>query len=104
MKDTFDRFQEPERGRFGDNEAATARAPRVNGASDLTDLTVFLHAETQKAILVSSDGDNAKAKWLPKSQCEYQRTGKRERSWQGLGCEIVTVTAPGWLAKDKGLI
>jgi hypothetical protein len=109
-RDTFDMFQEPERGRFGDNESAAPSRARVNGASNLVDVTMYLHAESKRgmkeqgAIRVSDDRDDAKAKWLPKSQCEFVCTGKRERSRQGPFVEIVTVTLPEWLAKEKGLI
>lgn len=109
-RDTFDLFQDKERGLFGDNEASAPRRQRVAGASDLTDLTMCLHAESKKgqkdqgAIRVSSDGDDAKAQWLPKSQCEFALTGRRQRSQQGIGVEVVTVTLPEWMAREKGLL
>lgn len=109
IRDTFDMFQNPDRGRFGDGES-TSHRPRVTGASDLIDLTLCLHAESKRgqkeqgAIRVSSDADDAKAQWLPKSQCEFATTGKRQRSKQGIGVEVVTVTLPEWLAREKGLI
>ena len=110
-RDTFDMFKEPERGRFGDNESAAPTRARVNGASDLVDVTMYLHAESkpgqkeQGAILVSDDRDDKKAKWLPKSQVECVRTGKRERgTGRSQYVEIVTVTMPQWLASEKGLI
>ena len=62
--------------------------------SDLIDVTVQLHHETDKAILVSDDGDRGNAVWLPLSQCEIQK--------QRGG--VVIVTLPEWLALDKGLI
>lgn len=108
-RDTFDMFDRQDRGRFGDNEAAPKRQ-RVTGTSDLIDLTMCLHAESKRgqkdqgAIRVSSDGDDAKAQWLPKSQCEFALTGRRQRSTQGIGVEIVTVALPEWMAKEKGLI
>lgn len=108
-RDAFDLFQDKERGRFGDGEASAPRQ-RVTGSSDLIDVTMCLHAESKRgqkdqgAIRVSSDGDDAKAQWLPKSQCEFALTGKRQRSKQGPGVEIVTVTLPEWMAKEKGLI
>ena len=62
--------------------------------SDLIDVTVQLHMLTERAILVSDDGDEKKAKWLPISQCEVL---KRPNG-------IAIVTMPEWLALDKGLI
>ncbi len=38
----------------------------------LIDLTVQLHAKTDRAILVSNDGDEKSAVWLPLSQCEVE--------------------------------
>lgn len=63
--------------------------------SDLIDLTVHRHAETDKAIRVSDDGDDQRAVWLPKTLCEIDPT-KRPN--------IVIVTMPEWLAAEKGLI
>lgn len=63
--------------------------------SDLIDLTVQLHHTTDRAILVSDDGDRDKAVWLPLSQIETDPTEQPG---------IVIVTCPQWLAKDKGLI
>lgn len=65
-----------------------------SGASDLFDVAVQLHRKTEKAILVSSDGDQTKAQWLPKSQCEIEEKGDG----------ILIVTAPTWLLKDKGFL
>jgi hypothetical protein len=62
--------------------------------SDLLDLTVQLHHETAKAILVSDDGDKEHAVWLPLSQCEVERKAGG----------IIVVTLPEWLATDKGLV
>ena len=62
--------------------------------SDLIDITCRLHAETDKAILISDDGNRAKAQWLPKSQIEFELIPG--------GC--ITVTMPEWLAIDKKLI
>lgn len=62
--------------------------------SDLIDVTVQLHHETERAILVSDDGDREKATWIPLSQCEIL---KRPNG-------IAIVTMPEWLALDKGLI
>lgn len=63
-------------------------------AANLVDIPGFLHAETLKAVLVSDTGQESRAKWLPKSQCELVH----ERG------NAVIVTMPEWLAIDKGLI
>ncbi|MBY6239856.1 hypothetical protein [Methylosinus sp. Sm6] len=62
--------------------------------SDLVDLTMQLHHETPKAILVSDAGDRDKAVWLPKSHVEF------ERKKQG----VVVVTLPEWMAIEKKLL
>jgi hypothetical protein len=93
-RDTFDRFQQPERGRFGDNEQRS-RSPRVTGASDLIDLTLTIRCEKPHAIDVSDPaGPASRWIWLPKSQIEFEK----------VSATVVTVTLPEWLAKDKGLI
>ena len=64
------------------------------GNSDLLDMTVKLHAMTDRAVRVSDDGDDENAVWLPLSQIEVlKRPGG-----------IAIVTLPEWLALDKGLI
>lgn len=97
--DTFDKFQPPERGRFGDNESI-----RGNDSvrSDLVDLDLILHNDnpSKKAIAVSLRGDTPFEQWawLARSLIEYEETGvgvNRSR--------LVRVTMPGRLAKEKGL-
>lgn len=62
--------------------------------SDLIDLDVQIHAETERAVLVSDTGDRDDAVWLPLSQIEVNtRRGS-----------VLEITCPMWLAKDKGLI
>lgn len=62
--------------------------------SDLIDLSMQIHAETERAILVSDTGDRDDAVWLPLSQIEVnERHGS-----------VLEITCPTWLAKDKGLI
>lgn len=61
---------------------------------ELCDVTMQLHHETAKAVLVSDDGDKEKAKWLPLSQIELERKADG----------VVIVTLPTWLAKQEGLI
>lgn len=60
----------------------------------LTDITVQLHQTTERAILVSDDGDVEKAVWLPKSQIEYETKSG----------DIIEVTLPEWLATERGLV
>jgi hypothetical protein len=65
--------------------------------SDLIDLTLHQHHMTERAILVSDDGDREKAVWLPLSACDVFPVGGRSST-------IVEVTLPERLAHDKGLI
>lgn len=74
--------------------------------SDLTDLTLALHAETDKAILVSETGDPKKTVWIPKSQCEIERTGRFCQQENKVGTRkypIIIVTMPEWMAVNKEL-
>lgn len=66
------------------------------GNSDLIDVHVQLHAETERAFLVSLDGDKARAVWVPKSQCEIS-----DPPHPSPGEKLLTL--PEWLAFDKGL-
>ncbi len=61
--------------------------------SDLVDLVVVKHHETELAWLVSDDGDRDHAVWIPKSQAEL------EQDRQGL-----ILTCPERLAIEKGLV
>ena len=62
---------------------------------EVIDVTLRMHHETEKAFLVSDDGDKDKAVWIPKSQCERG---------DAKGAGIYEFTLPEWLALDKGLI
>ena len=93
MKDTFEKFESPDRGRFGDNESHGGRK-QITGKSDLVDVALIRFAETAKAVLAGETLDKSKAAWLPKSQVEIA---------SGDGNSI-TVTMPQWLAKDKGFV
>ena len=70
----------------------------TRGNSDLHDIGVALMHETEKAYLVTDGeiGDDGKPKgvWLPKSQCELDKTTR----------PLPTLTGPEWLLKSKGLI
>lgn len=76
--------------------------------SDLVDLAMVLHAETSRAVLVSSDGNEARAVWLPRSLVEIFNTGETapalRRDGQRTRRQVVTVTFPEWLAKERGLL
>ena len=61
--------------------------------SDLIDVTMQLHHRTDRAILVSDDGDKDNAVWLPLSQVEVLPKNDG----------MVEVTMPEWLAVEKGL-
>lgn len=66
---------------------------RPRGNSDLVDVTLAIWNETPKAIKVSEDETSTKT-WLPKSQIEFHyKSGN-----------IIEVTMPEWLAKEKGFI
>lgn len=64
--------------------------------SDLIDITVQLHHETERAILVSDGGDPDKAVWLAKSQIEFSPI--KDQSG------VIEVTLPEWLATERGLV
>jgi hypothetical protein len=65
--------------------------------NDRIEITVTLHADPPSAlaILVSEDGDESTAVWLPRSQIEYS---------SGDEGDIITVELPEWLAEAKWLI
>ena len=68
--------------------------------SDLIDLLLCVHVQTEKAVLVSDDGDRAKAVWLPFSQCEVEA-----KPGCGVGGAVMAdVTLPERIAREKGLI
>lgn len=74
----------------------------------LHDLTMVLHYDTGKAVLVSDTGEESRAVFLPRSQIEVVNDGKTgpavNKRGETVWLPIVTVTVPEWLAKEKGLI
>lgn len=64
--------------------------------SESCELTMHLHHETAKAYLLSEDGVEKSAQWLPKSQIEI--LDKNDRN------NIVQIKLPEWLAEKSGLI
>ena len=59
----------------------------------LTDITVRLLQETERAILVCDGDDDDKAVWLTKSKVEFEQKGG-----------LIEVTLPEWLATERGLV
>lgn len=62
----------------------------------LADVEVHLHHTTQAALLVSLDGQNSKAVWVPKSLVEVDGVAEIGRR--------VTITLPESIAIEKGLV
>lgn len=61
--------------------------------SNIIDIEGAIHAETERAILFSTTGEEDEAAWLPLSLIEVERTAS-----------TVTVTLPEQFAIDKGLV
>ena len=64
--------------------------------ADLVQVHMQLHRSTKMAMQFSDDGDEDKAKWLPRSQITATPV-------EGSGTEYY-VTMPEWLAKKNDLI
>ena len=71
----------------------------TRGNSDLIDLTLQEHARTKLAILVSDDGNEKRAVWLPLSQIEVAAV-----PGTGGARGLVLVTGPEWIFTSKGLL
>jgi len=84
-RDTLDMFQQPDRGRFGDNETQPrpGNGPKVTGSSRLVDLDMVRHNDVimPASILCSLEGSRTKAVVLPKSQIKSR--GYRPGRTQG---------------------
>src|SRR5688572_5577974 len=106
-RDTFDMFAKPDRGRFGEcgNDAVTGND---SVRSNLCDIDSVVHHGTDKALLVSIDGREAKAVWLARSRIETEHKTTRvegeRRDGRTREFATATVTLPSGLAKEKGLI
>lgn len=64
-------------------------------SDSLLEIDVYIHRESKHAWHLSLDGVEAEAVWVPKSQAEYE-PGRKPH------CGVLT--APEWLAIEKGLI
>lgn len=66
-------------------------------AARTEELELHLHAETEQAWCVSTDGDGEQSVWLPKSQVERgRRTGRRD--------PVYMFDVPLWLAEKEDLV
>ena len=72
-------------------------SPRRGPTRGDTELELQVHHETDSAWLVSDDGDEDAAVWLPKSQVRRGDRTSREH-------EIYAFEVPTWLAEDKNLV
>ena len=66
--------------------------------SDILDLRMIVHGQTDRAIRVSEDGDVTKAVWLPLSQVEVAPASTEN------GVRRVDVQIPQWLAEERRLV
>jgi hypothetical protein len=76
--------------------------------STLVDLMLAKHHQTEKEVLVSDTGEEAKAVWLPLSRVDIEDArnitkGKLE-SGQTVTLRMIVVTMPERLAIEKGLV
>lgn len=71
--------------------------------SDREEMELFLHHETDRAILVSEFGIKEAAHWMPKSQT-FHRVLRKGKDDLGKTVDIVEIEAPVWLLKEKGFI
>ena len=105
MRDLVDKMgggrgREPER--IADDDRGSSQKARLH------DFAMTLHYDTGKAVLVSDNGEESKAVFLPRSVIEIFDNGKTgpavNRHGESIVLPIVIVTVPEWLARDKGLI
>lgn len=59
------------------------------------EVAVHLHGESDRAWLVSDDGEKSNAEWVPKSRCTLTAYQVGQKG---------TLTIPEWLAKTKGFL
>jgi len=106
-RDTFDRFSTPYRGRFGDNDTAPIGS-NDSACFNLTNIDVVIHHGTEKALLVSIDGMESRAQWLPRSAIDIEHkpgfVTATKRNGQIIQCAHAMIVIPVNLAKEKGLI
>ena len=67
----------------------------ADDALDAVDIVGYVMGESKLAFLFSSNGEDRCAVWLPKDK--VMATEHHDDN-------LVTLTVPGWLAADRGLI
>jgi hypothetical protein len=76
--------------------------------SDLVDLMLTKHHQTDKDVLVSYTGEEAKAVWLPLSRVEIEEARSiakgKLKGGQTVTLQIIIVTMPERLAMEKGVM
>lgn len=96
MRDTFEKFQPSDRGRFGDNEycgeSEVEKLP-AKGGKKLHDLGCTIVRRSERAVLVKLD-QNGRNEWFPLSQVELTPQGGGRYS----------IACPEWVLKQKGLV
>jgi hypothetical protein len=95
MRDTFERFQPRDRGRFGDSEQAdeVERLP-AKGGRKLHDLDCVVLDRRERAVKVRL-ASNGRSEWFPLSQVEVS-------SKEGGKDHVITV--PEWILTQKGIV
>lgn len=83
-----------------DNFRAYQKAHQMRRERNLEtdEVELFLHHETEKAVLVSEFGTEEMALWMPKSMIEINCRRKVGQ------IQIVSIEAPCWLLEEKGFI
>ena len=71
---------------------------------EIVDVHVELHAETDKARLVSDTGDDRHAKWVAKSQTEGWERDRSPTKRQFDKSLIYIISVPEWMALKNGWI
>ncbi|MAB00139.1 MAG: hypothetical protein CMN87_12275 [Stappia sp.] len=74
----------------------------VAGRPGFFDIAMVEHKRTRDAVRVSVAGDERRAMWLPLSQVRVH-TRETNDLILGGGAPVV-VTAPEWLARERGLM
>ncbi len=77
--------------------------------TDPTEVLVAFHHESDKARLVSINGENSRAVWIARTVTgSFHLTGQStmgtDRHGQRVKLPLANMTVPEWLAKDRGFI